>query len=99
MAMLRFLFYLLVMLVFIIAGLIFSFRNNTLINVDLIVLQIPSLSIGIWLLLSLILGVILGIILAFPKSVSQSLKIHKLSKKLPESSLSATRGISESNKG
>tara|TARA_R110002167_G_scaffold186072_16_gene386985 strand:- start:3305 stop:3607 length:303 start_codon:yes stop_codon:yes gene_type:complete len=99
MAMLKSLFFLLVMLVFIVIGLIFSFRNHSLISVDLLFLQSSDFSVGFWLLASLIVGVVLGMALVLPNRLIQRFKIHQLSKKLTDDNLSQSRLKAESNKG
>jgi uncharacterized integral membrane protein len=99
MAMLKFLFYLFVMLVFILAGLVFSFRNHSMIDVDLLFFQSSNLSVGFWLLSTLIIGFILGVISAFPKRLFQNIKIHKLSQIISGKDLPLTRVKHESNKG
>jgi uncharacterized membrane protein YciS (DUF1049 family) len=99
MAMLKFLFYLLVMLVFIVVGLIFTFRNHSLISVDLLFLQSSNFSIGFWLIISLIIGVVLGMALVLPNRLIQKIKIYQLSKKLSNENQSQARVKVESNKG
>jgi len=75
-----------VVLTCIIFGLIFSFRNQSLVNVDLLFVEIASFSVGFWILGSLLAGVVLGLFLALPKRLSQALKIRMLSKKNPATS-------------
>lgn len=101
MAILKSVFYVILVLTFIVLGLIFSFRNQSLISVNLIFTEIGFLSIGFWLLASLLLGVLLGLFLALPKRLSQSLKIRSLSKKITANSGSTppARVKIESNKG
>lgn len=99
MAMLKSLFYLLVMLVFIIVGLIFLFRNQSLINVDFLILQSSNLSIGFWLLVSLLVGVVLGMMLVLPARFLQKRKIHQLSKKIKNNKMPQTHIKVESTKG
>lgn len=86
MAILKTVLYVLVVLTFIIFGLVFSFRNQSLVNVDLLFVEIASLSIGFWIVGSLLAGVVLGLFLALPKRMSQALKIRALSKKMSVSS-------------
>jgi len=81
--------YVLVVLTFIVFGLVFSFRNQTLINVDLLFVEITSFSTGFWVIGSLLAGVVLGLFLALPKRMSQALKIRALSKKMSTGSTSA----------
>lgn len=81
--------YVLVVLIFIVFGLVFSFRNQSLINVDLLFIEIASFSAGFWVLGSLLAGVVLGLFLALPRRISQALKIRVLSKKVSVSSNSA----------
>ena len=97
--MLKFLFYLVLMLVFIITGLVFSFRNSSFIDVDLLLIQSSSFSVGFWLLASLLVGFILGVVSSFPKRLFQNIKIHQLSKKNTENKIPLTRVKPEANKG
>lgn len=101
MAILKSVFYVLVVLTFIILGLVFSFRNQSLVNVDLLFVEIGFLSIGLWLLASLLLGVLMGLFLAFPKRLSQTLKIRSLSRKVTANTSGhpPARVKIESNKG
>lgn len=101
MAILKSVFYVIVVLTFIILGLVFSFRNQPLVNVDLLFVEIGFLSIGFWLIASLLLGVFLGLFLAFPKRLSQALKIRILSKKITANASSPppARVKIESSKG
>ncbi len=99
MAMLKSLFYLLLMLVFIVAGLIFSFRNHTQVSVDLLFFQSSDFSIGFWLLVSFVVGAVLGIILIVPNNLVNKLKVHQLSKKVTKNKLSQSLIQVESNKG
>ncbi len=87
------------MVIFIVGGLVFSFRNQSLVNVDLLFYQFPPLSIGFWLLSALIAGVILGIALAYPKKIFQNIRIKRLSKKVSESGALPALVKAESNKG
>tara|TARA_R110001592_G_scaffold175466_3_gene414655 strand:+ start:1184 stop:1450 length:267 start_codon:yes stop_codon:yes gene_type:complete len=87
------------MLVFIISGLVFSFRNNSLINVDLLFIQSSAFSVGFWLLSTLLIGFILGMLSTLPKRFFQNIKIHQLSKKNMENKIPSTRVKHESNKG
>ena len=86
MAIFKSILYVLVVLTCIILGLIFSFRNQSLVNVDLLFVEIASFSIGFWLLGSLLVGVVLGLFLALPKRLSQALKIKMLSREKPAAS-------------
>ena len=97
MAMLRFCFYLLVMLLFIVMGLVFSFRNQSLINVDFIFYQFPPLSSGLWVLSAFICGVVLGGVLVYPKSIFQGIKLKRMSKKVAEKNTLPTQAKTESN--
>lgn len=99
MAMLRSLFLLLVMLVCIVVGLLFSFRNNSLINVDLLFFQSSGFSIGFWLLVFLMVGVVLGMALVLPNRLAQRFKIHQLTKKLTNDKQSQARLKAEPSKG
>lgn len=99
MAILKFLFCLFLVLVIIVAGLLFSFRNQPLIDVDLLFFQTSSFSIGFWLLASLIIGFILGMTAFFPKRLFQNIKIHQLSKKISEKKIPLARVKPEPNKG
>ena len=73
------------MLVFIVMGLVFSFRNQSLVSVDFLLYQSAPLSVGFWVLSALIVGVILGILLAYPKKLFQSIRIKYLSKQVSKS--------------
>lgn len=99
MAMLKFCFYLLVMLIFIVLGLVFSFRNQSLVNVDLLLYEFPPLSVGIWILSSLIIGVILGASLAYPKNILQNIRIKRLAKKASKNNSLPAQIKIEPNKG
>ncbi len=100
MAILKSIVYVLVALAFIIFGLIFSFRNQELISVDLLFFEMPLFSIGFWILGSLIAGVLLGLILALPRQLFQSIRIKMLTKKQHDTnSPTVERVRAESSKG
>lgn len=99
MAMIKSLFYLFVLLFFVVAGLLFSFRNDAVVEVDLLFTSINSLSLGFFLLSSLIIGVVIGVLLVMPKRLWQDFKIKRLSKNLKESKVSSTQSKAESAKG
>lgn len=99
MAMLKFCFYLLVMLVFIVTGLVFCFRNQSLVSVDFLFYQSAPLSIGFWVLSALIMGVVLGILLAYPQKIFQNLRIKYLSKQVSKSGALSPQVKTDSAKG
>ena len=45
-------------------GIIFTIKNSTVISLDLIIIQLPELSISLWLLLALLLGALLGLFIS-----------------------------------
>lgn len=88
------------MLACIVTGLVFTFRNQELITVDLLFHQTASFSVGIWILAALIFGVVLGWVLSYPRKIVHALKIKQLSKKASESNRISTSQVkNESNKG
>ena len=99
MATLKFCFYLLVMLMFIVMGIVFSYRNEALVNVDFIFYQFPPLSVGFWVLSVFIIGVVLGGLLAYPKNIIQAIKLKRLSKKVAGHSSMPAQIKTESNAG
>jgi uncharacterized integral membrane protein len=80
MAIIKFVFYIAVLLTFIVLGLSFTFRNQIPISVDLLIIESNQFTSGFWILGSLLAGVILGLFLALPGRLSQALKIRSLSK-------------------
>lgn len=100
MALLKTLLYVLVMLVFIVFGLVFSFRNNSDISVDLLFYQTTQFTVGFWLISSLLTGVLIGFLLFLPANLLNKLKVHRLSIKAQKLSASqSNHSSSELTKG
>lgn len=69
MARIVFLFSFLFFLFLLLASIIFVFRNDSLVAVDLLFVELSSLSLGFWLLSSLVLGLVLGLCLSLPANL------------------------------
>lgn len=52
----------LIMLIVVLFGILFAVRNQHVIPLDLIWVELPSASLALWLLLSLVLGFVLGLL-------------------------------------
>lgn len=52
----------LIMLVVVLFGILFAIRNQHVIPLDLVWIELPSASLALWLLLSLVLGFLLGLL-------------------------------------
>lgn len=87
------------MLIVIVTGLVFSFRNQAVVSVDFLFYQFPSFSIGFWILSTLIVGVLLGIFLSYPKKLFQSIRIKRLSKKMSNDQSLSPKVKTDSAKG
>lgn len=52
----------LIMLIVVLFGILFAVRNQHVIPLDLIWIELPSASLALWLLLSMLLGLIMGLL-------------------------------------
>jgi uncharacterized integral membrane protein len=80
MAIIKFVFYIAIMLFFLVLGLTFTLRNQIPLTVDLLIVQSSSATSGFWVLGSLLAGVIIGLLIALPGRLTQAFKIRNLSK-------------------
>lgn len=92
--MLKLIVYSVIVLLVIVMGLIFGFRNETEIAVDFIFAHSPAVSIGFWILLSFLLGSIVGWVIGFPGNLALKLANKNLNRKLKrqENELSRLKG-------
>jgi len=60
MKLIKSIFFVIVIIIALVVGVLFSTRNNQTFSLDLIFFQLPSMSIAIWLLLSLAFGAALS---------------------------------------
>lgn len=74
--------YILFLLFIAVVALIFSFRNDSVVAIDLIFFQSSSLSIGFWIVASFIVGSALGWLMALPGWVSLKLSHSKRDRQL-----------------
>ncbi len=68
------------------ASIVFVLRNDNLVAVDLLFIELSSLSVGFWLLASLVLGLILGLCLSLPANI-----FLRSTKKVNEKRLATTQ--------
>ncbi len=90
--------YLLILLAVIVAGMLFTFRNTTPVPLDLFFVQLPALSISVWILASFAAGGLCGML--FTLGVALRLKTGNvmLSRKLGKASTAAqTAGDTPAN--
>lgn len=68
-------FTLVLILVLLLVGIWFTLRNQQLIPLDLLFVQLPENSLALWLILSLITGLVLGVLLMLPKLTSYKARL------------------------
>ncbi len=73
--------FILLTLIAIFLGYLFSLENDTLVSVTLVGLTLPPLGLGTWLLAFLLLGLILGIVVTGLPVFRQKQKVAALTRK------------------
>jgi len=69
MAALKLFIYIVILLVIVALGMLFGFRNDTAVTVDLLFTDVSTMGIGVWILLSFVIGSLFGWLVSLPSTI------------------------------